>query len=1045
MLTAPWRVQLLGGFRVTGAGRSFTRCSTRKAEELLAALACRLGDQCSREDLAVRFWPDSDTESAQTNLRVALSSIRRNLEPPGVERGTVLTSSGRSFVGLNPEAVTCDVVDFRRLLKRRPDLSPQDRIRSLLAAIDLYHGELMPGHYGDWIEQIREQVAELFFTAMRELTATMAEVGAIDQALEQAQRAIEEDPLREESHRELMQLYTIANRPDEAVRAYENMQRVFNRESMGAPSPETVALVEKARRSIPEPPPDRAPWTSWETRNETGAVQAPPGGRGSRRGGEAPREGGAPWEGEAPREGGAPWEGEAPAEPRLQPDVAEDHRSPVAVPPHGQRDHVHPAPTTALPMEFAPLFGREAELRQLEEFLGTSAERLVTLTGLGGVGKTRLAVEYAHRHADQTGNRVVFVALADVEAGAEAILHVADALNIVARPGHDTIGRIEEELRRVPTLLVLDNLEQLVDEIAPTVVRLLAAAPGLSILCTTRHALELSDEQQLPVGLLPVPEAAVFDVPAVAERVEAPAARDPEDPSRLMGYACVQLFVDRARRTVPDFSVTVRNAHDVAEVCRRLEGLPLSLVLAAALVHDLTPRNMLARMGRKLDLLVSRKRDVPKRHATLEACLEWSYRLLPDHLRRQFATLSAFRSGWTLDAAEAVLDVGDGLNVLQDLGARSLITVDRSGDEARYGMLEVLRAFADTKLDGEDRARVEARHAAHFAALAAEAEPHLAAGGQLEWLPLLTADAANLREALRWCFQHDPVRGLRMARSLGRFWIVKGWWTEGRQWLQRAAETARSLGDAAAEGATLCLAGPMAAYDGDGEGARRLAERGIALLVAARDPSGLARGRVNLGIVLQTAGDLEGARAAYEDARVVAEQLGDRALQATALANLAGLHLQAEAYEAGRELAEEALALASAGRDRWLRGMLLLTLADIACELYDAPAARSRFGEAIELLAVAGDAAHAARGLRRLAAVQAYIEDHRGAATLLGAAVQTQEARRIRLDPDDRDNLAQYERDVRAKLPCADYEAAFALGRELEPADLRSWLEHRPT
>jgi len=588
MLSEPWRIQLLGGFRISSGDREITHCNTRKAEELLGLLAYRLGEQCSREDLSARFWPESDWESSQTNLRVALTSLRRHLEPPGVEKGTILVSHGRSAVSLNPDAVTCDVVDVMRLLKRRPDLDGRDRVRSIVAAVELYRGELMPGHYGEWIEQIRNHLAEQFFSAMRELTTTMAESGDLDMAIEHAQRVVTEDPLCEESHRELMRLLTLADRPGDVVRAYENMTRVFDRERMGPPSGEITALLEQAcsGERLVDPgsaapgqaeAPSGSDWRRWDRlKTSPGsaahAASPPPG--------LAPGRGGPNSDADEPD---VPWDeaGSKPIEMDRSP-VADAARAPsrIASPFTGEGqgggEGVAPASVTrsasagpTLPMQFTRFFGREGELARLDEYVTTGDERLVTLTGPGGAGKTRLAIEYALRHADDLDRRIVYVALADAQTGPEALACLADAMRVVARPGQDLLSRVEQELT-TPTLLILDNLEQIVDEVAPIVLRLLQSAPSLIILATSRHMLDLTGERRLPVEPLPVPDGS-------------------DDPVRMMEFAAVQLFVDRAQRSAPDFQVTPRNAADVAQVCRRLEGLPLSLELAAAWVRDLPP------------------------------------------------------------------------------------------------------------------------------------------------------------------------------------------------------------------------------------------------------------------------------------------------------------------------------------------------------------------------------------------------------------------------------------------------------------------------
>ncbi len=997
MLSEPWRVYLLGTFRFKSGNRDFTQCATRKTEELLGLLAYRLGQQVSRTEVMDRFWMESEFEAAQVNLRVALSSLRKQLEPTGVPAGSVIVSHGRTCISLNPEAVTCDAVDFRRLLKSKPGQTPEDRIQRLLAAIDLYKGELMPGHNEEWIEEIRNNLAEMFYAALREVSTSMAASGEMDRALEHAHRAVAEDPLREEAHCELMRLLALAGRPEEAVRAYEHMTRLFEREEMGPPSRQAWRIAEQARASMSAPTdaagltmPTSGTRPSSPTRSPEPPVQP------VRRARPAPPEPETTW---------------TPVEPEPPPAPVPKREAPP------YREGGNPN----LPMQFTRFFGREPELRRLSAFVESGSERLITLIGPGGTGKTRLAVEFATRQHEAHERRVVFVPLADATNSQAAIVKIAEVLQVPIRPGADLTGLVERDLAAEPTLLVLDNFEQLVDEMAPLILRLISNVGALCIIVTTRHALDLTGEQLLPVEPLPVPERAA----------------SPED---IMAYAGVQLFVDRATRALPDFAVTPRNASDIAEVCRRLEGLPLSLELAAAWAQDRSPKQMLRDLGRKFELLVSRKRDVPDRHATLQACLEWSYRLLPERLARAFASLGVFRGGFTVEATEEICRWPQAVTTLQELRSRSLITVDRSGDEPRYGMLEAIQAFAEEKLDERDRSELASRHAAYFAAICAEAEPSLWRTGQSEAIARLSVEIGNIQSALGWSLEHDAARGVRMGRDLGRFWVLTGRRRDGRDWLTRCAEVADAIGDTAGRGAALCLMGPLCAYEGDAAEAIRHAQSGADLLRGLGDAATLARGLVNLGVTLQTLGEVQKARSAYEESRELAQAAREDPILATVLTNLAGLCLLEGDCEAAKRMAAEGISLARRLGDHWLRGMLLVNLGDTACEEYDAPNARDHYVEALPLLTGVGDLPHAALVLRQLAAVVAYQEDHASAAVLLGAAEAAQEASGTTLPEDHAEDLEATEAAVRKALSVAAYERARARGCALRASEVPQWL-----
>jgi predicted ATPase/DNA-binding SARP family transcriptional activator len=1007
MLSEPWRIYLLGTFRFKSGNLQHEHCATRKTEELLGFLAYNLGKQCSRTELTDKFWMDSEVEAAQTNLRVALSSLRKQLEPPGVPVGSVLMKHGRTCVSLNPEAVSCDVVDFRRLLKHRSGLSPEERMRRLLAAIDLYKGELMPGHNEEWIEEIRNDLARQFFSALKEVTNTMVAAGDVERALEHALRAVQEEPLSEETHCELMRLYAMAGRPEEAILAYEHMTRVFERAEIGRPSRQAWRLYEQVKASStsasgletlpghgtrsPSSPPDE-PESRPMRQHEPGTVQPAP-----------------------------------PAATPVPP-PRPVHEVPSAVPPRATPVQPPPTPRPArrraagssIPMQFTRFFGRGAELDRLQAYV-EDQERLITLIGPGGTGKTRLAVEFARRMAEQ-GSRVAFVPLADENTAEAALVRMAEALQVMIRPGTDILTQVENELQEEPALLILDNLEQIVDAMAPVILRLISNVASLCIVVTTRHALELTGEQLMPVEPLPVPEGE-------------------GTPEELMQCPSVQLFVDRAMRVVPDFSITNRNAADVAEVCRRLEGLPLSLELAASWAQERSPRQMIKDLGQKFELLVSRKRDMPERHATLHACLEWSYRLLDPTLAHAFASLSVFRGGFTSEAVEHVLAVSSSLSLLRDLRSRSLITVDRSGEEPRYGMLEALQLFADEKLDDEMRATLRRRHAAYYAQMCREAEPHLQHSGQFEWLPRLSAETANVRAALQWNLANDPPAGVAMGRDLGRFWVVRGHWTEGREWLTQCAEAARTLHDTGGEGSALCLLAFLTASEGQSAQALEIVSAGVELLRQHGDPILLVRGLGNYGVVQQLAGDFAAARAAYEEARALAEARHADGLTAALLCNLSGLAALEGDLEGARASTLRAIEICCVTGDHWLRGVLLMNLGDFACEAYDAVEARSRYLEALPLLAAVGDQVGAGHAVRQLAAVLAYERTFRCAAVLLGAAARCAEASGVRLTPDECAGLEETIAEVRRGLPMAAFEKAWDVGQSLDAADVPDWLK----
>ena len=435
--------------------------------------------------------------------------------------------------------------------------------------------------------------------------------------------------------------------------------------------------------------------------------------------------------------------------------------------------HLAAVASNRLPMQITRFFGRNGEIEQLHRLLVEEGIRLLTLTGPGGSGKTRLAIEAARGLLSHWRDAVWFVPLADISDPAFIFPTIRDTLKLPTMPNASPQEQLVEALAAQPALLLLDNFEQLVEEGAACVQELLEWLPSLTILVTSRQVLNVQGEREFAVLPLPVP----------AEDTAA---------AQLREFSSTALFIDRAQAARVDFRVDERNARAVAAVCRRLDGIPLAIELAAARSLVLSPVQMLEKLKDRLDLLSTRQRGIPERHRTLRAAIEWSYGLLSAELQRFFARLSVFRGGWTIEAAEAVCEEPDALDFLTRLRECSLIVTEEreSACEIRFRMLETLREYAASQLTVEDHAARERRYAAHFERLAEEAEPHLHGPEQTVWLERLECEQDNFRAVLAWTLDHDPDAALRCAAALSPFWETRGHYAEGRSWLERALSIA---------------------------------------------------------------------------------------------------------------------------------------------------------------------------------------------------------------------------------------------------------------
>jgi len=567
-------------------------------------------------------------------------------------------------------------------------------------------------------------------------------------------------------------------------------------------------------------------------------------------------------------------------------------------------------PPNNLPLELTSFVGREREIAEVKSLI--AGTRLLVLTGLGGAGKTRLALAAASELVEDFEDGAWWVGLASLSDPDLLPQAVARALSVSERPGVSPTDTLSDALREKRLLLVLDNCEHLIEGCSLLADALLRACPDLRVLATSREALGVAGETNWPVPALTVPDEGHL-LPSAAE-----------DTTR---YEAVRLFAERARSRLPTFELTSQNVGVVAEVCRRLEGVPLAIELAAARTKVLSVGQLCARLEDSLGLLAGRDRTAPTRQRTLRGTLDWSYELLGEPERKLFGRLAVFAGGWTLEAAEAV-GAGEGierdevLELLSGLVDKSLVMVAQTGEEeegaSRYRTLEPVRQYARERLDESGEAeQVRERHAAWYLALAEEAEPESKGTPQEAWLERLGREHGNFRAALSWALDREDAQseehaglGLRLAVALarGRFWNAYGL-SEGRRWLERGlARSSPSLTSVRAK--ALSEVGWIATYQGDYQQAVALLEESMALFKELGDKPGVATSLVHLGHMALHGGDHERLRTLSQEAEALRRELADR----QALAFLLCFSGMAAAVDEGDHaravtLLEESLAL----------------------------------------------------------------------------------------------------------------------------------------
>jgi predicted ATPase/DNA-binding SARP family transcriptional activator len=913
MNTEPlWRIECFGGLRAVSAERTVERFRSQKTGALLAYLAFHREQAHSREILLDMFWQESELPDARRSLRVALSSLRSQLEPPGMAAGSVLIADNHR-VQFNPALLTTDVALFEHAIQDAAEAeSRPEQIAHLARAVDLYRGPLLPGYYESWIPPQQAHLEEAYMQAVRRLIENLQGRGEPERAIRYALQAATVDPFWEEIHYALIHLYITTGRHAEALQQYEYFAQLLRDRLDEAPSPALIGLAEQLRNPASHPPisdtESRTPHKSWQGNRASLQAGSPPAGTLTfllvdvlnTRTHTARRTGWAHLQGvlrEICRQhGGSEIRREpesfavtfgrvqaacacaiacqqavgqnAGSKESLQPHVrmvlhtgdvgtqtahaiARAEQALLAAhggqllcteetalllrnrPPHppnseseiqlvdcglyrlsegGQPERIfqirHPSlievdspPLKAalafqgsLPPSTTRLFGREQEIERLASSLLKSGKeppiyRLWTLTGPGGSGKTRLAMAVAGQLWEPLRGAVWFVPIADLSDPEQVPDAIYRAMRLPDAPHAGALDRIIHVLGSQPSLLILDNYEQLLPGGAGTVHDLLSCVPGLRCLVTSRQLLSISDEHEFPVHPLPV----VLIEQSGPSPSRRPNKHDEKWLADLLEIPSIGLFVDRAQAVKPDFRLTKANSLAVADLCRQLEGLPLAIELAAARITVLSPAQMLERFYDRFNWLTSRRRDLPERHQTLRSAIDWSYDLLSPEIQKVFLSLAVFRGGWTLEAAEAVcqdqLGTGGMIDVLQSLIECSLIRREEGEEPPRFRMLESLREYALERLGEQTCRQIAGKHAHYYATLAKQTEELMRGSEQSRWLHYWQSEHENVRAALQYCLENaDAETGLRLATALLRHWRVHTRFEEGYDWMQRLLE-----------------------------------------------------------------------------------------------------------------------------------------------------------------------------------------------------------------------------------------------------------------
>jgi predicted ATPase/DNA-binding SARP family transcriptional activator len=673
-----------------------------------------------REQLGFLLWPESTEPTARRNLTVLLTQIRRALPRPD------LLVTLDDAIGLDHAAMETDTAILAKLI---PHATSAGQLDLLANALRQYRGPFLDGfalpdsaEFDAWASQERQVWERRYLDTLAVLVEGYAAAGAYPAAIDAAQRALAIDELAEDMHRRLIMLYAAAGNRTAAMRQFEQCIVVLERELGVDPLPETRAAYEAVRDGRYE-----------DTRlgdNQT-----------------------------------------------IRPGDREMGHSPSPLLPVSPSPSL-PISSGRLPAPPNPLIGRSAEVAAVAALLQDTDMRIVTLSGPGGSGKTRLAIQVAWDLRERFADGVIFIPLAPLHDPSLVIDTIAQACGIQAAGSAALGDTLRSYLRGKQLLLVLDNLEHLLPA-AVEMAELTAAAADLRILVTSRSVLNLSGEQIFSVLPLPLPELSRLPPPA-----------------ELAMQPTVALLLARTRAHTPAFQLDASNAADIAAICVRLEGLPLAIELAAARLKALSPGALLKRLDHRLLVLDRGPRDLPDRQRTLRAAIEWSYRLLDLHVQRLFEHLAVFAGGWTLDAAEEICAVGDlrysVLDGLQTLLDSHLISLEfASADQPRFAMLETIREYALERLrahGGEPLAR--SRHAIYFCRFAERSAP----GYHSADIAAADRDYHNMHAALHWAFEAgEHELAARIVSAVFWYWDTRGLIEEGQSWIAQMLRRAATL------------------------------------------------------------------------------------------------------------------------------------------------------------------------------------------------------------------------------------------------------------
>ena len=671
-----------------------------------------------------------------------------------------------------------------------------------------------------------------------------------------------------------------------------------------------------------------------------------------------------------------------------------------------------------LPYQLTSFVGREQEIAQLQELV--TAHRLVTLTGAGGAGKTRLAIEVASRLIDAFPDGVWLVELAALSAPRLVPQAVAQALEVKEQPTRPVIETLSDYLASKKLLLLLDNVEQLLEGCARLIDEIVRRSPDITILATSRERLGMTGELTYRVPSLTVPGSI-----------------GTLTPENVSSYEAVRLLVERAKLVRPDFHLTVENASSVGSICTRLDGLPLAIELASARLRSMSVDELSERLDQRLALLTDGSRAALPRHRTLRSMLDWSYDLLTEREQAMLRRVAVFAAGWTLASAAQVcagdgIDASDVIEQLTSLVDKSLVVTDEQAGATRYRMLETVRQYAQDRLrDSGEESQWRSSHLACFVALGAEFNREFIGTKQHAWLARIASEHDNLRAALAWSTEASPLDGLQLAVALDAFWRIRGFLAEGREWFARLLDVVPIDLRTRLRARGLYAAALFAILQGDYAAGKGLLQESLMIFREIDDPRNVAYALDSLAYLAIEQGEYPEAEALAREAVDLLRARASREGLCFSLIHLAiALRWRGE-WAAAHELYEQSLVIARELGTPWEIGTALREIGLAECDEGRCDLALTHLAEAMTILHGLGDRPGVIESLEGLAGVAAATAAPRRAARLWGAADALQQEMGGARSVHARIAYERQVKPIRATLTAEVFDQAWDEGRAM--------------